>query len=362
MSEGESSIRDEIELAWESHESGDTVAKDAPSIPELDSPESVTTPTKFDDEPAKEPAAAVEAKPEKRGPGRPKKSEQVTPAIDPTPTPSIEAPRSWRADERENFKQLPPALQETISRREIERERAFTQRMEETSRAQRRYAQLDEVLAPHEEKWGMAGVEPAQVIKQFLHWQNALDRDPATALSQLAQSYGLDVGSLGQQAPKIDPEIQRLRQELEQVQGSMSQREQYAQQQYQTQLEQGIEAYATEKGADGRPARPYFEDVWADMTSIVKDLVRDQPHLTHRQVLDQAYDRATWANPTVRERVLAEHEKSKEAKRMAEGNARAQKAKAAAVSVRGSPVGSSIATSSSNSIRESLESAWDSLT
>jgi len=227
----------------------------------------------------------------------------------------------------------------------------------ELSRVQKRYAEIDSVLAPHEEKWAKAGIQPGAVIKQFLAWQNYLDRDPQTAINELASSYGLNLAELAQKQPQVDPEIARLRQELAQVQGTMSERQMYEQQQYQTQLEQGIEAYATEIGTDGKPVRPYFQEIWSDMLPIVSHFAANEPGLTHRQVLDQAYERAMWMNPQVRERLL----KEQESKRIAEMQTRTQKAKAAAVSVRGSPTSGAMPSSAPASIRDSLESAWDSL-
>lgn len=357
----ESSIRDEIEAAWAAHEEGDTEAVEGKPTPELDSPDTGSEVK----EPEAKPTPTLETKepvtPEKRGPGRPKKVE----AAPTTPTPAaepIEAPRSWKAPEREAFSSLPRHLQETISKREIERDTATNNRLMELSRAQKRYAEIDSVLAPHEEKWAKAGIQPGAVMRQFLAWQDYLDRDPQTAIKELAGSYGLNLAELAQKQPTVDPEVARLRQELAQVQGTIQQQQTYEQQQYQTQLEQGIEAYATEIGTDGKPVRPYFQEIWSDMLPIVSHLVQAEPGLTHRQVLDQAYERAMWMNPQVRERLIEEKHKAAEAKRIAEMQNRTQKAKAAAVSVRGSPTSGATPSSAPASIRDSLESAWDSLT
>lgn len=357
MSE-ENSIRDEIEAAWAAHD-GDDVGTPAPTTESgLDAPDAAAITADVDVTKGLETKPTAEPTQEKRGPGRPKKSEQTAaPAVEKPAAPTYEAPKSWKQAEREAFSSLPPHLQETISKRESERDTATNNRLMELSRVQKRYAEIDSVLAPHEEKWAKAGIQPGAVIKQFLAWQNYLDRDPQTAINELASSYGLNLAELAQKQPQVDPEIARLRQELAQVQGTMSERQMYEQQQYQTQLEQGIEAYATEIGTDGKPVRPYFQEIWSDMLPIVSHLAANEPGLTHRQVLDQAYERAMWMNPQVRERLL----KEQESKRIAEMQTRTQKAKAAAVSVRGSPTSGAMPSSAPASIRDSLESAWDSL-
>jgi hypothetical protein len=55
------------------------------------------------------------------------------------PTAAIEPPRSWTQDEQQAFTQLPPALQQTILRRESQREAALTQRSQEAAEVRRAY-------------------------------------------------------------------------------------------------------------------------------------------------------------------------------------------------------------------------------
>lgn len=367
---GEStSVRDEIEAAWEAHESGDAVAKDGPALPELDSPDSPATDSEKTVTPEVKAAPETETeKPvvEKRKPGRPRKDE-TTPAVDATAAttdaqPPIEAPHSWAAAEKAEFAKLPRQTQETIARREYERDRALYQGREQISQLQRKYSGLDQVLAPHEDQWMRQGIQPAQVVGQFLAWQKYLDSDPSAALRQLAQSYGLDLAQVAQTAPQVDPEIQRLRSELNNIQAALGQRDEGAAQEYSAQLEQGIEQYAQEKSTDGKPLRPYFAEVWQDMLPIVSHMANTQPNLTHRQILDASYDKAMWMNPQIRERVLQEKAKTDEAKRMSEANEKAQRAKAAAVSVRGSPSGTIAPQAAHSSVRESLLANWDALT
>ena len=72
--------------------------------------------------------------------GRFAKSKPKTeePAVGAHPTASAQAddtsippPTSWLGEKKELFKQLPRPIQEEVARRELERERAFTQKAEE---------------------------------------------------------------------------------------------------------------------------------------------------------------------------------------------------------------------------------------
>ena len=57
----------------------------------------------------------------------------------PIPVAAIEPPKSWNAEEQAEFAKLPPALQQTISRRESQREAVLTQRSQEAAEARRAF-------------------------------------------------------------------------------------------------------------------------------------------------------------------------------------------------------------------------------
>lgn len=49
---------------------------------------------------------------------------------EPGEEPAIEAPKSWTAEEQAKFRELPPELQQVVARREGERDKAISQRMQ----------------------------------------------------------------------------------------------------------------------------------------------------------------------------------------------------------------------------------------
>jgi hypothetical protein len=61
------------------------------------------------------------------------------PGEQPPPAAAIEPPTSWNAEEKQAFTQLPPALQQTVLRRESQREAVLTQRSQEAAEARRAY-------------------------------------------------------------------------------------------------------------------------------------------------------------------------------------------------------------------------------
>src|SRR5215472_1855872 len=82
---------------------------------------------------------------------------------------AIEPPASWNAEEKQSFSQLPPALQQTIARRESQREAALTRSSQEAAESRRAFeqernaavAQRTEYLAGLQKMMLMAAPEAA---------------------------------------------------------------------------------------------------------------------------------------------------------------------------------------------------------
>lgn len=238
-----------------------------------------------------------------------------------TPQESIRPPASWSAQAKADFAALPPHIQKEVSKREGDIDKGFRERAEQL----KRYEPLESVIAPHRQKWSVAGVDEATAVKQLLAASDWLDRNPTEALTHLARQYGVNIASLGQpQAqsgggtgqPQAQPdpvanEIQALKAEVAALRQG---REQETQQTYVSQ----IEAFAAD------PANLYFENVKPAMAKLLQSgLV---------ETLPEAYERAIWADPTIRPLLLQQQT----AKPAVDPN-RAVKAKLAGASVTGSP-------------------------
>ncbi len=81
------------------------------------------------------------------------------------------------------------------------------------------------------------------------------------------------------------------------------------------------------------------------------------PTWAHEKVLQDAYDRAVFANPTTRSTVLAAQRQTEETQRQQETKARAEKARRAGSSVTGFPSGSA-APQAKESLRAEIEAAF----
>lgn len=252
-----------------------------------------------------------------------------------TPQESIRPPASWSAQAKADFAALPPHIQKEVSKREGDIDKGFRERAEQL----KRYEPLEAAIAPHRQKWAVAGVDEATAVKQLLAASDWLDRDPVTALQHLARQYSVNIASLGQPSqaqpdggagqPQAQPDPVAKR--LEALERQIAERDEQA-------LGSQIEAFSA------NPANLYFENVKPAMAKLLSaGLATD---------LQDAYDQAVWANPTIRG-IL----QSQNAPKPAVDPARTAKAKAASGSVTGSPGNGPLPTSN-GSIEDDVRLAF----
>lgn len=263
---------------------------------------------------------------------------------DETPAETIEpvaVPLSWAKTHKDEFKQLPPQVQKIIATREAEREGAFTRKMQELSENQRQMQELIQTVSPYQQQFALEGKPLPVVLKQMFEWHRVLETDPTNGLIALAQSYGIDPRRLAMQAPQVDPYTQQIQQKLDYLQSQLEQRDaQTYEHQYQS-LESEVTKFAEQTDANGAPQRPYFLRVSADMQPIAQRLRAENPTASPAEILQEAYERACYADPDVRDALLAKQEAEQEAKRRHEAQAKAKAARRAGASVTGAPTGSS---------------------
>ena len=237
---------------------------------------------------------------------------------------AIRVPSSWAPEAKAKFESLDPAVQRAIAKREQEIDSGLRKKGEEI----KRYEPLEALIAPRRDQWSLQGMDEVKAIQTLFAAQDLLEKDPVRGLTLLAQSYGVNLASVagqpsaqpdarttGQPQAQPDPvasELQILKQELHALKQG---REQEVQQTYQSQ----IEAFASD------PANIYFENVKPQMAALLKAGVATD--------LPDAYQQAVWADPTIRPLLLAQQT----APKTDQARAHAEKARAAGVSVTGSP-------------------------
>jgi len=278
-------------------------------------------------------------------------------AGEPGATPPIAPPVSWSATAKSVFPSLPPAIQAEIVKREGDIERGRAQWQQGAERLNR----LDQVLAPRQQRLQMVGIDEATYVRALLAADEYLDRDPVSALLDLGRQKGVNwsalVGRLSGQPAQPGPQGQGpLPQQLAPIVGQVQQLTQWAQQQ-QRKAEQGrmqghvnaVEQFAAD------PANVYFHNVRTTMSQLIK--------AGAATTLEDAYQKACWADPEIRPLMLQAQASAAEQQRQSAARAKVQQARNASGSVTGSP--SPGATSgrgaSPKTLRDGLAQAWDDL-
>lgn len=250
--------------------------------------------------PAAEPAAT-----ETPVPPTPQEPEPAKPAIEP--------PNAWTGEMKAKWASVPPEAQVYIAQREADVHKAITRAGEKL----KGYAPLDQVLQHNQDVFERNGVDAVNGISQLLRVQRKLEADPAQALYEIGASYGFDLTPLlqaqAQARPAVDPAVNQLVQRLSQVEGHLTARQREEAASQAASLKTSLDSFS--KG------KPHFEAVRKSMGAL---MVADE-----NLSLDDAYERAVHADPTIRTRILQDQRKAEDEKRTADAKAQAEKARKA---------------------------------
>ena len=247
---------------------------------------------------------------------------------------AIDPPKSWSADEKAEWSKLSPAAQRAVLRRETEIDDAGRRWSEE----KRSYV---ETLTPLREAAQRAGIDPREGLNRLLAANAMLEADPGTGIRRLAQMYGIDLSSnpTTQQArPQADPTVVALQQKLSSIEAAMAERDRS------TAMSE-IEAFKAS------PGREHFDTLKQSMGQLIASGAAKD--------LADAYDKAAWADPTIREKLISAREAKAVADKRAKEKEIADKAKRGAISANGSRApGAVSAPGKTLSVDEAVREAW----
>ena len=265
-------------------------------------------------------------------------------APEPAQSPAIAAPTSWSAENQQLFAKLPPEAQRYIA----DREREATQLISRQGGELKTFEPIRPVLQALNQ-WGVPQGREAEVIQSWARAQAFLDQNPTEGLKWLAQSYGVDLGKLAGQPkqenpvddlfkdPRYDELAKRFEaqeQYIKSLGGHVQQKDQLEQQRLQAETERqraDLQKQIDEFAAD----KPLFREIESEVTHEVALLKSKEPGLSVKELIAKGYERAVYANPQTRERVLSEARKAEADKAQKEAAAKqAQAKKMAAMNVR----------------------------
>lgn len=233
------------------------------------------------------------------------------PAATPAPTAApLQAPKTWRPEAAAKFATLPPEVQQEV----LKREEDIFKGLEGYKADAGIGKAVKSVLDPYMPILQQAGIDPMQQISGLMHAHYTLatgSPEQKLALFQkLAQDYGVNLSG---EAPYVDPQVQALQKQLSDLQSRMSGREQQEANNARAKLQAEIETFASD------PAHQYFDEVANDIAGLLRSGAAKD--------LQEAYDKAVWANPTTRAKEQARLTADAEAKAKAEAAERAKQAR-----------------------------------
>ena len=226
-----------------------------------------------------------------------------TEGAEPEPEPEpLSAPHHWPAEHQERFTKADREWQQWLLDRDKDMTAAHTRRSQEIAP----FRQSVERWQPVLQEMGATPDRMFDMIMENVYMLRAgTPAQKQNVLLSLARDFGVDFGQPEGPSEEEDPfgvhaqvqaETAELRQEIERLRGGHHQQTVAQQQAAVNAAAQQIQAFVDEKGADGKPAHPYFDEVRGEME------VMAQARAQSGQPIDIAslYDAACWATPSVR--------------------------------------------------------------
>lgn len=231
------------------------------------------------------------------------------------------APKTWTKEALAEWAKIPARAQAEILKREQD---MFAGLEQYKGRAEigDRYSKVAEPYMPALQA---AGVDPVELFNNFAgnHYLlvQGTPEQKLHVAAGLMQHYGIDIPALINMIDSkatADPNIAPLQSRLEKLEQERAQERNYATEQMRQQKSQEVAAFAAD------PKNVYFSEVANDILSLIKGGVA--------RTLQEAYDKAVYANPVTRQKELDRltAERSADLTRQTEERAKANAAATAA--------------------------------
>ena len=253
------------------------------------------------------------------------------------------APEAWSPEAREYWKDIPEQAKKEI----IRHNQLIYDTLDKTTQERKFANAVRQTVEPYRSMIEKDGGNVIQSIGQLMDTAKRLRTSPAhekaTLVAGLIKQFGVDVQQLDRALTglpvQVDPVAQRIEQELAPVR---EWKEQMAQQ-------QRMQQYQQDQELQHKVNQFYQTD-----PEFINDVANKMAEIYDGQMsMQEAYDEACWATPSVRKVLL----QRQEAQRLQQQNEVASKAKNAAVSVGGSAPVTNPNQENPSSIREALELA-----
>lgn len=235
-------------------------------------------------------------------------AESVAAQPEPVLTPTTrQVPKSWPKEMHDYWGKTDPKVQEYWETREQQMLTGLDQYKTDAQLAK----QFRDSLTPYQQTLKQLNLDPVTAAKHLFQADHTLRYSPPDQrlayFKELAKTYGVDLGTVqaAAEAAPVDPTVKALQEQMHQIQSGLTARQQQDYETLQANTSKEVETFASD------PLHPHFNDVADDIVLLLKTGLP----------LQEAYDKAVWANPLTREkelqaRLLTETEKQKENARL----------------------------------------------
>ncbi len=277
------------------------------------------------DELPAEPAAAPAPSPAPAPAPTPAPVPAPTPA--PTPAPGVptfsveKPPHTWSAPMAAKWETIDPEVRAEIVKRETDMFKGIEQYKGAAGFAR----EIQTLVRPVEADLIANKVSPQQFVGNLINAHRQLSSPQFTPVQKLAMAkqllgtYGINLDASATTADEpeyVDPQVLALREELHTIKSRLNGADEQAANATRSKIAQDIEAFAT------NPANAHFDEVADDIALLIRGSGGTMP-------LQEAYDKAVYANPVTRAKETARIAAEAVTKAAKADKERADKAKAA---------------------------------
>ena len=236
----------------------------------------------------------------------------------PPATAESDYPKTWRKEVSAHWASLPSEVKSEILRREGD----IFQGLETYKVDANLGKSVKSIVAPYESILRAQNIDPLNIIQGLMQSHHVLatgtPQQKQELLQRIVRDYRIDASAFGQPAgepPYVDPAVAALQTELGTIKSQLSAVEQQRVDQRRAEVSKQVDAFASDT------KNIYWADVADDMTQLLAKGVVG--------TLQEAYDRAVWANPVTREKEIARTAAEKSEKAAAAAKAKAESARLA---------------------------------
>lgn len=202
----------------------------------------------------------------------------------------LDAPKSYKKEYQETFKELPQDWRKYLIDREKQAEKGFS----DFGNKLNAYKYIDDAYNSRQQRLREMGINSAKEYNDYLYQiDDALTNDKEATIRLLANAYGVDLGA--EDKTSADS---RIEQQLFQLQQAFNLQQQYINEQKDHAAQTAVRDFMSAKAEDGSLKHPYFEDVKAEMKALLMNGLSTD--------LSDAYNKAIYMNEGVREKIIAD--------------------------------------------------------